>query len=407
MADREKNILYLSYDGLTDPLGQSQILPYVLGLAQRGYSFTVISFEKTQLFKNGKLLIQSKCDHNNIKWIPLQYHKTPPIVSTLYDLGVLWFTVKALFKRNHFPIIHCRSYLTSLIGLRAKGKWGVKFIFDMRGFWADERVEGNIWNIGNPMYRLIYRYFKNQEQTLLRRADHIVTLTKAGRSIVEKWCDQTNVTVIPCCVDLALFDPALINEQLKLNLRKSLRLDNAFVLSYIGSIGTWYLLDEMLDFFMELRNVYPTSKFLIVTREDKTQIQRSLYKKGISINDVIITAAEHSEVPSLIAISDFSILFIKPSFSKSGSSPTKLAEIMAMNVPIVTNAGVGDNDLLFPEDSFVLLTNNFSRAEYQNIINKMKHVDVEGNRIRLKATEEFSLERGISLYEGIYKTLEV
>jgi len=26
-----KRVLYLSYDGLTDPLGQSQILPYVKG----------------------------------------------------------------------------------------------------------------------------------------------------------------------------------------------------------------------------------------------------------------------------------------------------------------------------------------------------------------------------------------
>jgi hypothetical protein len=40
-------ILYLTYDGLNDPLGQSQILPYLEGLAEKGYGITVISFEKS------------------------------------------------------------------------------------------------------------------------------------------------------------------------------------------------------------------------------------------------------------------------------------------------------------------------------------------------------------------------
>ena len=28
---KKKQVLYLSYDGMTDPLGQSQVLPYIIG----------------------------------------------------------------------------------------------------------------------------------------------------------------------------------------------------------------------------------------------------------------------------------------------------------------------------------------------------------------------------------------
>ena len=42
----DKHILYLSYDGMTDPLGQSQVLPYIIGLTKAGYSFHLVSFEK-------------------------------------------------------------------------------------------------------------------------------------------------------------------------------------------------------------------------------------------------------------------------------------------------------------------------------------------------------------------------
>ena len=43
-------VLYITYDGLTDPLGQSQVLPYLLGTAEDGHEITVLSFEKPDRF---------------------------------------------------------------------------------------------------------------------------------------------------------------------------------------------------------------------------------------------------------------------------------------------------------------------------------------------------------------------
>lgn len=39
-------ILYLTYDGLSDPLGQSQVIPYIVGLSKRGHKIVVLSSEK-------------------------------------------------------------------------------------------------------------------------------------------------------------------------------------------------------------------------------------------------------------------------------------------------------------------------------------------------------------------------
>ena len=35
----------------------------------------------------------------------------------------------------------------------------------MRGFWPDERVEGGLWNLQNPLYKLVYNYFKKKKET--------------------------------------------------------------------------------------------------------------------------------------------------------------------------------------------------------------------------------------------------
>src|SRR5262245_48131003 len=40
-------VIYVSYDGALDPLGASQVVPYLLGLAERGVAVTLVSFEKS------------------------------------------------------------------------------------------------------------------------------------------------------------------------------------------------------------------------------------------------------------------------------------------------------------------------------------------------------------------------
>ena len=42
------NVLFISYDGMTDPLGGSQVIPYLRGLAAHGHSITIVSAEKPE-----------------------------------------------------------------------------------------------------------------------------------------------------------------------------------------------------------------------------------------------------------------------------------------------------------------------------------------------------------------------
>ena len=79
-------VLYLSYDGMTDPLGQSQVIPYIEGLAKLGYRFTLISFEKADRFEKFSKEISARLQRSNIDWVPISYTKKPPILSTVYDL---------------------------------------------------------------------------------------------------------------------------------------------------------------------------------------------------------------------------------------------------------------------------------------------------------------------------------
>lgn len=79
-------VLYLSYDGLTDGLGRSQVLPYIFGLEANGHHFTIVSFEKKDRFAKDEQNIRKLLEGKNVEWKPLLYTASPPILSTIYDV---------------------------------------------------------------------------------------------------------------------------------------------------------------------------------------------------------------------------------------------------------------------------------------------------------------------------------
>jgi glycosyltransferase involved in cell wall biosynthesis len=397
------HILYLSYDGLTDPLGQSQILPYLIGLCKKGYIFHVISFEKEERFNNQQEEIHTICQSHDIDWHPLRYTKKPPVISTLRDVRKMHRTALQIHQKNPLSLVHCRSYISGLIGLSLQKKQGIKFLFDMRGFWADERIEGNIWNLKNPIYRFIYRFFKRKEKQFFISADHIISLTENGKNTIESMISDRNIakkiTVIPCCVDTNLFDPETIDIHQQKALKSALNIqENDFILGYVGSIGTWYMLDEMLLFFKHYLVHHPHAKFMFVTNEPVAVMKECAIKQGVDPSKIIYTATTHKHVPLHISLFDWSIFFIRPTFSKRASSPTKQGEIMAMGKPLICNSGVGDTDEIVQRYAAGLVLEELSETAFQNI--QLPAIDII--RLREGAEEYFSLDKGVERYAAVY-----
>ena len=150
-------VIYISYDGMCDPVGASQVLPYLIELSKKNIEFYLISFEKPERFKSFEKFVKSQIDNTSITWFPLRYTKNPPVVSTVFDLYKIKKLCKRLCKNNQIDFIHARSYISALAAVKIKRSTQVPFVFDMRGFWADERIDGGIWSFKNPLYKFIYK----------------------------------------------------------------------------------------------------------------------------------------------------------------------------------------------------------------------------------------------------------
>lgn len=406
--DGVKKALYISYDGMTDALGQSQVLPYLVGLSKKGVQITLISCEKPEKLEQFREKIEAICQQATIDWHPLKYTKRPPLLSTLWDLWAIKRKAKQLHRTKKFDLVHCRSYIAALAGMDLKKRFGLKMVFDMRGFWADERVDGKIWNISNPVFNKVYRFFKQKERLFFSESDKIVSLTENGKQEILSWnlpqVSSDKIVVIPCCVDTSLFDPITVEKNKTEELKTQLGIQPSdYIVGYVGSIGTWYMLPEMLDYFNVLKKHQPQARFLFVTNEQPSTILNLAQEKGISSSDLLITACFHKEMPLYISTFDVSVFFILPSYSKKASSPTKQGEIMAMGIPLVCNAGVGDTDSIVKKYSAGNVVEEFTENQYEKAMNFTTTFNQK--EAQKGALEYFSLDNGVARYWEIYQEI--
>jgi len=387
-------ILYISYDGMLEPLGQSQVLAYLEKLAP-GRRVHLLSFEKAADWRDQQRreAVRRRLAGAGIAWHPQRYHKRPTAPATAYDIATGSARAVAIARRHRLGIVHARSYVAALIALAVKRVTGTRLIFDMRGFWADERVDGELWPAGG----LLYRTAKALERRLLLAADHVVTLTDASKAELGTFDYLQGrtppISVIPTCADLdrfAIHGPPQ---------------SEPFTLGYVGSVGTWYLLDEMLQCFAMLRRMKPDARLLFVNRDEQQRIRERVGVLGIDPSAVEIISADHRDIPRHIGRMSAGMALIKPVYSKIASAPTKLAEYLGCGVPCLGNAGVGDMVETLESKRVGIALAGFSTEEMGKGVRRLLDlVDENGlqQRCREAALHLFSLDSGVASYAAIY-----
>lgn len=391
-------ILYISYDGMAEPLGQSQVIAYLEKLAD-GNEIHVISFEKpADLADAARMEVpHARLAAAGIGWTPMRYHKRPSAAATLYDvargqLAALWIAL-----RMRAEIVHVRSYVPALIALPVKRLTGAKLLFDIRGFWADERVDGGIW----PADGHIYRTVKRLERRFFRAADHIVTLTEASVPVIEAfgyWDGPVpTITVIPTCADLDRFAPPPAPPP-----------PEPFVFGYVGSFGTWYLMDETMALFGAILERRPDARMLIVNRHEHEAVRAAAARAGLPADRIEIGGAPHAEVAALIHRMHAASALIRSCFSKLSSAPTKLAEYLGCGVPCVGNTGVGDMEAILEGEGTGVALDSFDAAALGQAADRILALSADpGVRARCRdiALSRFSLMGGVTAYRSIYTGL--
>ena len=274
-------ILYITQNGVTDHIGRSQVAPYLIGLARRGYDIHVLSAEKPD---RDDLIARyaREFDSDGIAWTRVAYRNTPKYLGQARTQWDLRAAARRIARAERIELVHCRSFAPALIGWELKRVFGAKFIFDFRNFDAD----GGIAKWGG-LKLLISHGLKRVEGPMIRAADKVVCLTEKAAALLGDWYlgdvadPAARFRVVPCCADFAHFDPARVSAEAKRRARERAGIrEEDFILLYLGSLGPDYLLPQMMALFTQVMAARPNAKFLFLPITARSSSPRSARLKA-------------------------------------------------------------------------------------------------------------------------------
>jgi glycosyltransferase involved in cell wall biosynthesis len=392
-------VLYLTYNGLTEPLGRRQVLPYIVGLARRGWRFTIVSFEKSETAdEEARRQVRDELEHAEVAWVPKRYHKWPTLPATIFDVAS-GIATSVRRGRGGVDLIHARSTVPAMMAAIAGRILRVPWIFDVRGLVAEEYADGGHWSRDGLLFRLT----SGCEKRLLRSARGLVFLTERIRDEFARqsaWPDKPTA-VIPCAVDTAAF---VAPSDARTRVRSALGLGDRPVLVYSGSLGSWYRLREMLDFYDVAAREIEGLSFLIVSPDE--QKARALLAGHPRAATIRALRARPEQMPEYLSAADAGLCFLGDHHSKAASSPTKYGEYLAAGLAVVTNPWTGDAARLAGDPAWILV-DGFSSAAYAKAARELRGQLAQPERLRAAARALaqrcFSMNDALDRYEGLYR----
>jgi glycosyltransferase involved in cell wall biosynthesis len=403
--ESRSSVVFVSYNGLLDPLGRSQILSYLERLNHE-WPVHVMSFEKKEKLADVSAVraMEERLAAQKLGWIRLRYHQKPSLPATTYDMLMGVLALRRLMARERVGLLHARGYVPMEIATNATRS--VPTIFDIRGLQAEEYVDGGSWKEGELKWRLA----KRSERRFFRRAKGAVVLTEAIRPYVEQRFGEVGrsppLEVIPCCVDLERFT---FRSSARSKSRADLGVDDeTIVFVYSGSLGSWYLHDQMARFVRAYRDQTGKKVFLLWTVNNLDELARSASERaGLLPSEYRITSSPADKLADLLSAADVGLALIKPCFSKKSSSPTKYAEYLSMGLPVVICRDVGDGAALEREGGAVALGESPDDGALAAAVRQLTELQ-ERPRTYFRAIAErlFDVDRvAIPSYRRLYEQL--
>lgn len=392
------SVLYITRNGMLEPLGQSQVLSYLRGLST-DYRVTLISFEKSEDMVDVVAVasVEADCHAHNIRWLPQRFHYKPRLVAPAWSMLVFLYLCLREVSRGNADIIHARSYIPSAVALLVNRFKRTPFIFDMRALWPEELITAGRLQRGSLMHKALVWV----ERNCLHRAATVISLTHAAVGYLKNEYPQElagqSIVVISTCADLNRFVPVPKTA------------GQPRIYSCLGTVlSGWFRLDWLAVCFQALAKREPDAQFEVITRDDPDQVRQAIGGDQSLQSRLKIYPLPSDQVHEAVQRHTASVMFFTDGLGKIGSAPTRMGEVLGCGIPVIANAGIGDVARIVEQYRVGVLVKSSSSADMEQALEELAVLmqDPElASRCRHAAEEVFSLESGTEAYRTVYQNV--
>jgi colanic acid biosynthesis glycosyl transferase WcaI len=205
----------------------------------------------------------------------------------------------------------------------------VPFVFEVRDLWPESLAAVGAGSEGS----LLHRTLGAIAGFLYRRADRIVVVAPAFKDhLIRHWnvpAAKTSVVENGVEIDLFRLDPAAME------VRKQLKLEDRFLICYIGTMGNAHGLETLIAAAEELRAALPNAMFLLIGEGAEKERIVQLAAAGALTNIQFLGEQPRERIPAYISAADLCLVMLKKTELFKTVIPTKLLEYMACERPVI------------------------------------------------------------------------
>lgn len=205
---------------------------------------------------------------------------------------------------------------------------GVPFVLEIRDIWPESIVAVGALQSGRAVrtMELIERY-------IYRRAYHIVTVGAGYKQgLMARGVDEARISIVMNGVDADLFVPEIARDRDS----NEYGTKDRFVVTYCGAIGLAHGLEVVLR-AAELLRGRGRDRIMFLLVGDGARLaplRAEALRRGVD-NVRFVGTVDRARVPSILAVSDVSLVHLRKSSTFEMVMPSKIFEAGAMGLPII------------------------------------------------------------------------
>ena len=260
--------------------------------------------------------------------------------------------IKALLEGTLADVLLERYSLNSGPGLQAAKRLGVRYVLEVNAPLVEEAAR----------YRGLTETaaYAERERSLIASSDCVIAVSSGIRAhALASGAGADRVRVIPNGVDLALFRRAG-----RERVRAGLGLAGQTVIGFAGSLKPWHGVLDLVAAFARLKG--RVHLLLVGDGPEREAVETAAAKRRLQGRVTMIGAVPHSWVPDYLSAMDVGVAPYVPQ-ERFYFSPLKLAEYMAVGLPVVASdqgdlaAALGGAGLLVPPGDTARLAGTLRR----------------------------------------------